>query len=71
MRARVLVKMGSKRSKAARPALLALALLILNGRRDWVGDLHNRWPSVIILGVTLVFFGWTGVQELWARIMAN
>jgi hypothetical protein len=37
--------------------LLALALLILNGRADWVGEkLRNRSGSVLALGLTIVFF---------------
>jgi Mn2+/Fe2+ NRAMP family transporter len=37
--------------------LLALALLILNGRADWVGmKLRNRAGSVLGLGLTIAFF---------------
>jgi hypothetical protein len=36
--------------------LLALALLILNGRRVWVGDFTNRPLTVAVLLATLVFF---------------
>lgn len=45
--------------------LLALALLIMNGRADWVGDrLRNRWPTAIVLLATLVFFSWV----LWEKL---
>ena len=44
--------------------LLALALLLMNGRRAWVGAHVNRWPSVIVLLATLVFFATLG----WLRI---
>jgi Mn2+/Fe2+ NRAMP family transporter len=44
---------------AAFMPLLAVTLLILNGRRAWVGsDLRNRWPAVAGLALTLGFFGW-------------
>jgi Mn2+/Fe2+ NRAMP family transporter len=36
--------------------LLALALLILNGRRRWVGNFANRPLTVAVLLATLVFF---------------
>ncbi|MCA8952149.1 MAG: Nramp family divalent metal transporter [Planctomycetes bacterium] len=37
--------------------LLALTLLLLNGRRDWVGErLRNRWASTLALTATLLFF---------------
>lgn len=37
--------------------LLALALLIMNGRRAWLGDSANRWLSSLILLACLAFFG--------------
>lgn len=43
---------------AAFMPLLALALLILNGRPSLVGDLRNRGLSVAALAVTLAFFVW-------------
>jgi hypothetical protein len=40
--------------------LLTVALLILNGRSDWVGERHrNRWPTVLALLAVLAFFLWT------------
>ena len=45
-------------SGAAFLPLLALALLILNGRRSWVGNLTNRPITVVALCATLIFFGW-------------
>lgn len=38
--------------------LLALGLLILNGRKKWIGASTNRPITVISLVATLVFFGW-------------
>ncbi|MCZ6704914.1 MAG: Nramp family divalent metal transporter [Bacteroidetes bacterium] len=38
--------------------LLALGLLILNGRKQWVGGSVNRPVTVSVLLATLVFFGW-------------
>jgi len=46
--------------------LLALALLVMNGRRAWVGEHTNRWPTVIVLIATLAFFavlGWLRIGE--------
>jgi Mn2+/Fe2+ NRAMP family transporter len=38
---------------------LALALLVLNGRSDWVGkEFRNRPATVVVLVTTLVFFVW-------------
>jgi Mn2+/Fe2+ NRAMP family transporter len=51
---------------AAFMPLLAVTLLILNGRRAWVGDdLRNRWPAVAGLALTLGFFGWVAYSK-WA-----
>lgn len=38
--------------------LLALALLRMNGRRDWVGAAVNRWPAQLALLSTLAFFAY-------------
>lgn len=46
--------------------LLALALLVLNGRRAWVGEHVNRPPTVALLCLTLLFFaaaGWFGLVD--------
>ena len=46
--------------------LLAIALLVLNGRRAWVGELRNRPLTVLALGLTVVFFGvagWLGLVD--------
>lgn len=40
--------------------LLAIALLILNGRRVWVGDFTNRPVNIVMLLATLVFFALMG-----------
>jgi len=45
--------------------LLAVLLLILNGRRDWLGNLSNRRPTVVVLLATLIFFG----GMAWAKWM--
>jgi Mn2+/Fe2+ NRAMP family transporter len=51
---------------AAFMPLLAVLLLILNGRADWVGvDMRNRWPALTGLVVTLGFFGWVAWTK-WA-----
>lgn len=41
---------------------LAAALLYFNGRSAWVGSLRNRWPTIVGLVATLVFFGWMALQ---------
>jgi Mn2+/Fe2+ NRAMP family transporter len=44
--------------------LLSLTLLILNNRRDWVGDrFRNRLPSNVILLLTLLFFGFLAITS--------
>ena len=46
--------------------LLAAALLYLNGRRKWVGELRNGWLGVAMLVVTLatfLYFGWLEVER--------
>jgi Mn2+/Fe2+ NRAMP family transporter len=51
---------------AAFMPLLAVLLLVLNGRADWVGaDMKNRWPALAGLVVTLGFFGWVAWTK-WA-----
>ncbi|MEJ2238765.1 MAG: Nramp family divalent metal transporter [Gemmatimonadales bacterium] len=43
--------------------LLALTLLILNNRTDWVGqEFRNRWVTNIVLVTTLLFFGFMAVR---------
>lgn len=45
--------------------MLALVLLLLNGRRDWVGErFRNRWPTVVVLAAAVIVFavfGWIDV----------
>ena len=44
---------------------LAIALLILNGRADWVGErFRNRPTTVVVLVATLAFFVWIGWRSL-------
>jgi Mn2+/Fe2+ NRAMP family transporter len=43
--------------------ILALALLVFNGRSAWVGpELSNKPLTIIALVVVLVFFSWLGLQ---------
>lgn len=45
--------------------LLALTLLILNNRTDWVGSrFRNRWPVNMMLVGTLLFFAYIGGMEI-------
>jgi Mn2+/Fe2+ NRAMP family transporter len=44
--------------------MLALILLILNGRRAWVGALKNRGLTVAVLLITLIFFAWIGFARV-------
>jgi hypothetical protein len=44
--------------------MLALILLILNGRRAWVGALKNRGLTVAVLLITLIFFAWIGFAKI-------
>jgi Mn2+/Fe2+ NRAMP family transporter len=43
---------------------LALALIIMNGRTAWVGQLRNRWPTVIALVGVLVFFTFLAIANI-------
>ena len=44
---------------------LALALLVLNGRAEWVGErFRNRPATVVVLLATLAFFLWIGWRTL-------
>jgi hypothetical protein len=45
--------------------MLALILLILNGRRAWVGALKNRSLTVAVLLMTLIFFTWIGFAKIF------
>jgi Mn2+/Fe2+ NRAMP family transporter len=46
--------------------LLAIALLVLNGRADWVGErFRNRPATVVVLLATLAFFVWIGWRTLF------
>ncbi len=38
--------------------LLAIALLLLNGRRDWVGEHKNSYLAISTLIAAIIFFGW-------------
>ena len=44
--------------------MLALVLLILNGRRAWVGALKNRGLTVAVLLTALIFFAWIGFVRI-------
>ena len=46
--------------------LLALALLLMNGRRDWMGKAGNRPLTALVLVGALAFFavlGWSGLAD--------
>ena len=46
--------------------LLAIVLLLLNGRRAWVGEARNRPFTALVLLAALVFFaalGWSGLGD--------
>jgi Mn2+/Fe2+ NRAMP family transporter len=47
--------------------LLAIALLILNGKREWMGDYTNRAFSIIVLLAALAFFA-TMAWMKWRNI---
>jgi hypothetical protein len=43
--------------------LLALTLLLLNNRTEWVGQqFRNKWITNIVLAATLVFFGYMAIR---------
>lgn len=44
--------------------LLAVTLLLMNNRRDWVGEFRNNWLTNLVLVGTLLFFAYQGVSEL-------
>lgn len=49
--------------------MLALALLLLNSRKAWVGEkMKNRWWTTAALVIVLVFFGWVGFPKLMAAL---
>ena len=44
---------------------LAIALLVLNGRAEWVGErFRNRPATVAVLVATLAFFVWIGWRSI-------
>lgn len=45
--------------------LLAVVLLVLNGRRKWLGDYRNQFISVFMLSFALAFFTWMAWRQ-WA-----
>lgn len=52
--------------------MLAAALLILNGRADWVGpDQKNRWWTAATLIAILLFFAVIGGREIVAELRGN
>lgn len=49
--------------------LLAVTLLLLNNRTDWVGErFRNRWGSNLLLSLTLLTFALIGLGDLVARL---
>jgi Mn2+/Fe2+ NRAMP family transporter len=49
---------------AAFMPLLAGLLLYMNGVRDWLGPLRNRWPADLVLLAALALFAALFIQEL-------
>lgn len=45
--------------------LLALTLLLMNSRTKWVGPHRSGWVINSILVITLLFFGYVGLQEVF------
>jgi Mn2+/Fe2+ NRAMP family transporter len=44
--------------------LLALTLLMMNNRREWVGDFRTGVLINVVLGVALLFFVYVGAREV-------
>jgi Mn2+/Fe2+ NRAMP family transporter len=49
---------------------LGAVLLWMNNRRDWVGELRNRWRTNLVLVLSLVLFASLFGLEVWQRIGA-
>jgi Mn2+/Fe2+ NRAMP family transporter len=50
--------------------LLALTLLIMNNREDWVGrEFRSGWVINTILATAVLFFGYLGAGELWSALV--
>jgi hypothetical protein len=43
---------------------LALTLLVLNGRRKWVGSLKNGPLATVVLAACLLLFGYIAYEQL-------
>jgi len=49
--------------------MVALTLLLLNGRAAWVGQsLRNRWWTSLTLVIIIGFFAWVGLPKLLATL---
>lgn len=49
--------------------MLALALLVLNGRSKWIGrEYRNRWPTSLLLIAALVLSGWAAWYVVVQRL---
>lgn len=46
--------------------LLAIALLVMNSKTEWLGKHANRWPSISLLISAVVFFGGMAWQKWMA-----
>ncbi|MEO5958854.1 MAG: hypothetical protein ABIR80_07035 [Opitutaceae bacterium] len=46
--------------------LFGAALMVINNRRDWMGELANRWLGNAVLVVCLLVFGAVCVREVVA-----
>lgn len=52
--------------------MLAIVLLVLNGRMAWVGERYrNSWVTVLVLVGTLLFFAYAGAVDLHERLFAG
>lgn len=51
--------------------LLALTLLLMNNRRDWVGGYRTGAAMNLILGIALAFFAYAGAREIRLLLRAS
>ncbi|MGE3182575.1 MAG: hypothetical protein AB7N71_13165, partial [Phycisphaerae bacterium] len=49
---------------------LAISLLVMNNRRDWISaPFRNRTPTNVVLAMTALFFVVYGVLEIRSRMI--
>lgn len=51
--------------------MLAIVLLVLNGRTAWVGQYKNSWSTALILICTMLFFAFAGAIDLSDRFLPS